>query len=98
MPRLTHGKLINGTLPVSETLSLQQIMENAIGGNLELKTGDSTLPCRFPIVVSPATREFLEIQSKALNQSLASLCGLILDQVAAETLKRAAVTRLNSTK
>lgn len=74
-----------------KTLSLQEIMENAINNNLAIQNGENTLSCRFPIVVSPATREFLESQSKALNQSLAGLCGLILEQVAVETLKRAAL-------
>ena len=77
---------------MSKTLSLQEIMVNAINGGLEVKIDDSALPCRFSIVVSPATRLFLEIQSKALNQSLASLCGLILDNVAAETSKQACLT------
>lgn len=76
---------------MTTTLSLQKIMTNAIADGLDIRLGKKTLPCRFSIVVSPATREFLEMQTLTLNQSLASLCGVILDQVVAETLKRAAL-------
>ncbi len=44
---------------------------------------------RFPVTVAPQTRAFLDSQASDLNQSLAGLCGLILDEVARETLRRA---------
>ncbi len=44
------------------------------------------LPIRFPVVVKPRTRAWLEHRSKALNLSIAGLSGLILDQCCAKTL------------
>lgn len=44
--------------------------------------------CRFPVVVSPESRAFLDSQTKALQHSLSALCGLILDEVVRETKRR----------
>jgi hypothetical protein len=48
----------------------------------------AALPTRFPVQVAQQTRVFLEYQAKALNTSIAGLAGLILDQVAAETVRQ----------
>ncbi len=43
---------------------------------------------RFPIVVSSTTRDFLERQAEATGGSLAGLCGVILNEVVAQTTQR----------
>ncbi|MBF5007809.1 hypothetical protein [Diaphorobacter caeni] len=48
-------------------------------------SGDS----RFPVVVSGETRVYLDAQCDALGVSLAGLCGTILDEVVAESMRRA---------
>lgn len=44
---------------------------------------------RFNIAVGMETREFLDAQASALGSSLAGLCGTILQEVVAETKRRA---------
>ena len=46
-------------------------------------------PCRFPIVVRPATRAFLAAQSEAFGGSLAAFSGNLLDAVAAAQMESA---------
>lgn len=43
-------------------------------------------PGRFPVVVKPETRSFLDAQAGALNTSIAGLAGVILDTVAQNTI------------
>ena len=52
-----------------------------------------TTTSRFPIVVSGATRDFLEKQAQATGGSLAGLCGAILNEVVAQTKLRAKTER-----
>lgn len=44
---------------------------------------------RFPVVVTGETRAYLDAQCAVLGVSLAGLCGTILNEVAAESLRRA---------
>lgn len=48
--------------------------------------GALTAPSRFPVVVRGDTRAFLDTQAAALNSSIASLAGIILDGVAAASV------------
>lgn len=45
---------------------------------------------RFPVVVTGKTRAFLQANADALGTSLAGLCGTILNEVAVESMRRAA--------
>lgn len=44
---------------------------------------------RFPVTVTGETRAWLDAQAKVLGTSLAGLCGTILNEVAAESVRRA---------
>lgn len=44
---------------------------------------------RFPIVTTEETRKFLDAQAHAMGTSLAGLCGTIVNEVVAETRRRA---------
>lgn len=56
---------------------------------LDIPKDTSTEISRFPIVVSKETRDFLEAQASVMGGSLAGLCGAILNEVVAETKRRA---------
>lgn len=73
------------------SLSVIDILARASAGAATASTGTvaDQNACRFPVTVTPPTRAFLDSQAFALNQSLAGLCGLILDEVARESLRRA---------
>ncbi|CAN7746542.1 hypothetical protein LJR118_006760 [Acidovorax sp. LjRoot118] len=75
----------------STSLSVIDILARASAGAATASTGTvaDQNACRFPVTVAPQTRAFLDSQAFAHNQSLAGLCGLILDEVARETLRRA---------
>jgi hypothetical protein len=73
-------------------MSLDSIARAAIQSGTQNGVADpetlAALPTRFPVQVSQQTRVFLEYQAKALNTSIAGLAGLILDQVAVETIRQ----------
>lgn len=56
---------------------------------IKIPKDTSTEASRFPIVVSKEAREFLEAQASVMGGSLAGLCGAILNEVVAETKRRA---------
>ena len=67
--------------------SLQEILYRLVGAasNASLKQPVSTKPGRFPVVVRPETRAFLEAQAAYLGGSIAGVAGAILDGVAMAT-------------
>lgn len=71
--------------------SLQEILYRLTGAATEasMKQSTSTNPGRFPVVVRPETRAFLEAQAAHLGGSIAGVAGAILDGVAMTTLARA---------
>lgn len=73
------------------TPSLIDLMTHALARGAAPVPESASVPesaCRFPVVVSPESRAFLDSQTVALQQSLASLCGLIIDEVVRETRRR----------
>ena len=67
--------------------SLQEILYRLVGvaTDASLKQPASTKPGRFPVVVRPETRAFLEAQAEHLGGSIAGVAGAILDGVAMAT-------------
>lgn len=67
--------------------SLQEILYRLVGIATEesLSAPTSTNPGRFPVVVRPETRAFLEAQANYLGGSIAGVAGAILDGVAMAT-------------
>lgn len=67
--------------------SLQEILYRLVGTASEeaLKQPVSDKPGRFPVVVRPETRAFLEAQASYLGGSIAGVAGAILDGVAMST-------------
>lgn len=70
--------------------SLQEILYRLVGAATEqsLSTTASSKPGRFPVVVRPETRAFLEAQADYLGGSIAGVAGAILDGVAMATQGR----------
>lgn len=70
--------------------SLQEILYRLVGAatDASLKQPTSTNPGRFPVVVRPETRAFLEAQADYLGGSIAGVAGAILDGVAMATQGR----------
>jgi hypothetical protein len=70
--------------------SLQEILYRLVGAATEKSTPEqvSTKPGRFPVVVKPETRVFLETQADYLGGSIAGVAGAILDGVAMATQRR----------
>jgi len=70
--------------------SLQEILYRLVGAATDesLKASVSTNPGRFPVVVRPETRAFLEAQANYLGGSIAGIAGSILDGVAMATQGR----------
>lgn len=70
--------------------SLQEILYRLVGAatDASLKQPTSTNPGRFPVVVRPETRAFLEAQAAYLGGSIAGVAGAILDGVAMATQGR----------
>lgn len=68
--------------------SLQEILYKLVGTAAEEANNipASTNPGRFPVVVRPETRAFLEAQAKYLGGSIAGVAGAILDGVAMSTM------------
>lgn len=68
--------------------SLQEILYKLVGAASEeaSKTATSSNPGRFPVVVRPETRAFLEAQANYLGGSIAGVAGAILDGVAMSTM------------
>lgn len=67
--------------------SLQEILYRLVGAasDASLTQPVSTKPGRFPVVVRPETRAFLEAQADYLGGSIAGVAGAILDGVAMAT-------------
>lgn len=67
--------------------SLQEILYRLVGAasDASLKQPTSEKPGRFPVVVRPETRAFLEAQAEYLGGSIAGVAGAILDGVAMTT-------------
>jgi hypothetical protein len=67
--------------------SLQEILYRLVGAasDASLKQPPSEKPGRFPVVVRPETRAFLEAQADYLGGSIAGVAGAILDGVAMTT-------------
>lgn len=67
--------------------SLQEILYRLVGAasDASLKQPPSEKPGRFPVVVRPETRAFLEAQAEYLGGSIAGVAGAILDGVAMTT-------------
>ena len=79
--------------------TLQEILYRLSGAATEasLKAPVSENPGRFPVVVRPETRAFLEAQAAYLGGSIAGVAGAILDGVAMSTQgKDGAVSSLRS--
>lgn len=70
--------------------SLQDILYRLVGAATDesLKGISSNNPGRFPVVVRPETRAFLEAQASYLGGSIAGVAGAILDGVAMATQGR----------
>lgn len=70
--------------------SLQEILYRLVGAatDASLKQPTSANPGRFPVVVRPETRAFLEAQAAYLGGSIAGVAGAILDGVAMATQGR----------
>lgn len=70
--------------------NLQQILYRLVGEGIRdaSKRDSPPAPGRFPVVVRPETRVFLESQAKALGGSIAGIAGAILDGVALTTMHR----------
>lgn len=70
--------------------TLQEILYRLVGAATDdsLKQPASTNPGRFPVVVRPETRAFLEAQANYLGGSIAGVAGAILDGVAMSTQGR----------
>lgn len=70
--------------------SLQEILYRLVGAATEesTKAPASNNPGRFPVVVRPETRAFLEAQANYLGGSIAGVAGAILDGVAMATQGR----------
>lgn len=70
--------------------TLQEILYRLVGAATDesLKQPVSANPGRFPVVVRPETRAFLEAQAHYLGGSIAGVAGAILDGVAMSTLGR----------
>lgn len=70
--------------------SLQEILYRLVGAATDesLRQPSSTNPGRFPVVVRPETRAFLEAQANYLGGSIAGVAGAILDGVAMSTQRR----------
>jgi hypothetical protein len=70
--------------------TLQEILYRLVGVATKesLSTPTSTNPGRFPVVVRPETRAFLEAQANYLGGSIAGVAGAILDGVAMSTQGR----------
>ena len=70
--------------------TLQEILYRLVGAATDesLKQPVSTNPGRFPVVVRPETRAFLEAQANYLGGSIAGVAGAILDGVAMSTQGR----------
>jgi hypothetical protein len=69
--------------------SLQHILFRLVNQgvqDLSERSDDDERPGRFPVVVKPETRRFLEAQASALGSSMAGVAGAILDGVALSTL------------
>lgn len=65
--------------------SLQQILYRLVGtatDEAQSTPVDTSQPTRFPVVVRPETRVFLQAQATALGGSIAGLAGALLDGVA----------------
>lgn len=67
--------------------SLQEILYRLVGAasNASQSQPTSNKPGRFPVVVRPETRAFLEAQAEYLGGSIAGVAGAILDGVAMAT-------------
>lgn len=67
--------------------SLQEILYRLVGAasNASQNQPASNKPGRFPVVVRPETRAFLEAQAEYLGGSIAGVAGAILDGVAMTT-------------
>lgn len=68
-------------------ISIVDVLANAISRVQALPVSEAE--SRFPVVVTGETRAYLEAQAKVLGTSLAGLCGTILNEVAAESVRRA---------
>lgn len=69
--------------------SFQEILYRIISratGDARAVLANPPQPTRFPVVVKPETRVFLEVQAKALGGSMAGLAGALLDGVAMSQL------------
>ena len=69
--------------------SLQHILFRLVSHGLQdltARSEDDERPGRFPVVVKPETRRFLEAQASALGSSIAGVAGAILDGVALSTV------------
>jgi hypothetical protein len=80
------------TMPKKPFFSLQQILYRLSGAATQearesLDDPDELKPGRFPVVVRPETRAFLEAQAKAWGGSIAIVAGTILDGIAMVELK-----------
>ena len=85
---------------IFQMMSLEQIARAALASGTDEAVADrgnlEGLPKRFPIAVSTETRVFLEYQARALHTSIAGLAGVILEGVAAETIKRREGTNVDT--
>lgn len=75
-------------LPVEGGMSILDLMA-AASNRVEIQDVGVDIACRFPVVVEADTKLFLEAQARAMGQSLAGLCGVILNEVVHETKRRA---------
>ena len=68
-------------------MSIVDVMANALAG-VKLE-GVFPEDSRFPVVVNGTTRAYFELTAEKMGASLAGLCGAILNEVAAESIRRA---------
>ncbi len=76
-------------LPARPVPTFRDLIHYRLDQVSELATaaGEQSAQLRFPVTVTIETRIWLELQSQALNGSLASVAGMILDAVAQSSMK-----------
>ena len=86
-------KKVSGKTTARASISLEDVMNASIANAIkDIRTISPVtldeVACRFPVVVAPETRVFLDAQSAIFRQSIAGLAGMILDEVVRETKLR----------
>lgn len=84
---------LTGKRTARAIISLEDVMNAAIANTIKdigvsAPVNLDQVACRFPVVVAPETRLFLDAQSAIFRQSIAGLAGMILDEVVRETKRR----------